>query len=70
MKDKMSYEEAFTELEQLVTGIEDPERDLSGIENDVKRAMELIKLCKDTIKGEKDKIETIINKSDDDNEDI
>ncbi|NLB66974.1 MAG: exodeoxyribonuclease VII small subunit [Bacteroidales bacterium] len=70
MKDKMSYEEAFTELEQLVTGIEDPERDLSGIENDVKRAMELIKYCKDTIKGEQDKIETIINKSDDDNEDI
>jgi len=66
----MSYEEAFTELEQLVTGIEDPERDLSGIENDVKRAMELIKYCRDTIKGEQEKIEAIINKSDDDNEDI
>jgi exodeoxyribonuclease VII small subunit len=70
MKEKISYEEAFTELEQLVTGIEDPERDLSGIENDVKRAMELIKYCRDTIKGEQEKIETIINKSDDDNEDI
>lgn len=70
MKEKMSYEEAFTELERLVTAIEDPERDLSGIENDVKRAMELIQYCKDTIRGEQEKIETIINKSDNSNEDI
>ncbi|HPH53157.1 MAG: exodeoxyribonuclease VII small subunit [Bacteroidales bacterium] len=70
MKEKMSYEEAYTELERLVTAIEDPERDLSGIENDVKRAMELIQYCKDTIRGEQEKIETIINKSDNSNEDI
>jgi exodeoxyribonuclease VII small subunit len=70
MKEKMSYEEAFAELERLVTAIEDPERDLSGIENDVKRAMELIQYCKDTIRGEQEKIETIINKSDNSNEDI
>ncbi len=70
MKEKMSYEEAFTELEQLVTGIEDPERDLSGIESDVKRAMELIQYCRDIIRGEQEKIETIINKSENHNEDI
>ena len=70
MKEKMSYEEAYTELERLVTAIEDPERDLSGIENDVKRAMELIQYCKDTIRGEQEKMETIINKSDNSNEDI
>ncbi len=70
MKEKMSYEEAYTELERLVTAIEDPERDLSSIENDVKRAMELIQYCKDTIRGEQEKIETIINKSDNSNEDI
>ncbi|HKM12504.1 MAG TPA: exodeoxyribonuclease VII small subunit [Bacteroidales bacterium] len=70
MKEKMSYEEAFTELERLVTGIEDPERDLSGIEKDVKRAMELIQYCKDAIRGEQEKLETIINKGDNGNEDI
>lgn len=70
MKDKMSYEEAFTELERLVVGIEDPERDLSGIENDVKRAMELIEYCRSAIRGEQEKIENIINKSDLSNENI
>lgn len=70
MKEKMGYEEAFTELERLVTGIEDPERDLSDIENDVKRAMELIQYCRDAICGEQEKIETIINKSDKSNEDL
>ncbi len=70
MKEKMSYEEAFAELERLVTGIEDPQRDLSGIENDVKRAMELIEYCRNAIRGEQEKLETIINNVENSNEDI
>ncbi|HOG41055.1 MAG TPA: exodeoxyribonuclease VII small subunit [Bacteroidales bacterium] len=70
MKEKMSYEEAFAELERLVVGIEDPERDLSGIENDVKRAMELIEYCRSAIRGEQEKIERIINERNGSDENI
>jgi len=54
------YEEVFAELEALVAKIEDPERDLSAIGDDVKKAMELIAWCRDYIRGSEASIEKLM----------
>ena len=53
-------EEVFAELEALVAKIEDPERDLSAIGDDVKKAMELIAWCRDYIRGSEASIEKLM----------
>lgn len=59
MKDK-KYEEVYAELEALVKQIEDPERDLSAIGTDVKKAMELIAWCRDYIRGSEEAMERLM----------
>ena len=54
------YEEVFAELEALVAKIEDPERDLSAIGDDVKKAMELIAWCREYIRGSEASIEKLM----------
>ncbi len=66
MKKSKTYEEAFTELEKLVESIEDPKRDLSSIGNDIKKAMQLIQFCKDSIRGKATELESL-TKDDDEN---
>ena len=60
MKAEKKYEEVFAELEALVAKIEDPERDLSAIGADVKKAMELIAWCRDYIRGSEESIEKLM----------
>lgn len=55
-----SYEEVFAELEELVKKIEDPERDLSAIGADVKKATEKIAWCRDYIRGSEEAIEKLM----------
>ncbi|MBR3451205.1 MAG: exodeoxyribonuclease VII small subunit [Bacteroidales bacterium] len=60
MDEKKKYEEVFAELEKLVKKIEDPERDLSAIGADVKKAMELIAWCRDYIRGNQEEIDKLM----------
>lgn len=60
MEENRKYEEVFAELEALVTGIEDPERDLSAIGADVRKAMDLIAWCRDYIRGSQEEIEKLM----------
>lgn len=60
MKEQRKYEEVFAELEALVKGIEDPERDLSAIGADVKKAMDLIAWCRDYIRGNEEAMEKLM----------
>ncbi len=60
-KKKLTYEEALKELETLVAKIEDPEHSLSTISEDVKRAMDLIRICKAFISGTEEKLNKIID---------
>ena len=60
MEEQKKYEEVFAELEALVKKIEDPERDLSAIGTDVKKAMELIAWCRDYIRGNQETIEKMM----------
>ena len=61
MEEKKTYEDVFAELEALVKKIEDPERDLSVIGADVKKATELIAWCRDYIRGNEESIEKLLN---------
>ena len=60
MKAEKNYEEVYAELEALVKKIEDPERDLSAIGADVKKAMDLIAWCRDYIRGSQEEIEKLM----------
>ncbi len=60
MEENRKYEEVFAELEALVAGIEDPERDLSAIGADVRKAMDLIAWCRDYIRGSQEEIEKLM----------
>ena len=60
MDKQKKYEEVYAELEALVKKIEDPERALSAIGADVKKAMELIAWCRDYIRGNEVEIEKLM----------
>ncbi len=55
-QEKKTYEQVFAELEELVAKIEDPERELSEIGKDVKKASEMIAWCRDYIRGQEEEI--------------
>lgn len=50
----LTYKKALSELEELVKKIENPETELEDISGEVKKALELIKYCRETIKGYKE----------------
>ncbi len=58
--EKMSYEEAVEKLEELVKKIESPDMPLSKMGDELKKAMELIKYCKEELKGYQKEFEEII----------
>lgn len=60
MAEERKYEELFAQLEQLVSEIEKPERSLESISKDVSKALELISLCRECLKGDKEKIDKLL----------
>lgn len=60
----MKYDEAIAGLEALVRQIEDPERDLAGMADDVKKAMELVKFCKEYIRKGEQEMDSLIDGKD------
>ncbi len=65
MEEKLTYKQALEELQKLVDSIEDPKRDLTTLTDDVKKASELAKYCKDCLKKSEDDINKIINGQED-----
>lgn len=65
MKEKLTYKQALEELQRLVESIEDPNRDLTTLTDDVKKASDLAKYCKDCLKKSEDDINKIINGQED-----
>ena len=57
----MKYEEAMAALDELVAGIEDPQRDFTGIADDVKKAMDLVKWCRDYIRKGEQEMERLLD---------
>ena len=48
-KQEIKYEQAVSELEQIVNKMENDELDIDQLSDQLKRAKELVKLCKDKL---------------------
>ncbi len=61
-KNKLTYTSAITELEKIVEEIESGEIDVDVLTVKVKRASELVKFCKDSLRNTQKEVEkTLIN---------
>ena len=58
-EEQKTYEQAVQELNALVKKIEDPNVSFTDLESGLKRAMELIKFCKEELQGYKEKFDNI-----------
>ncbi len=56
-KSKLTYTSAITELEAIVQDIESGEIDVDVLTAKVKRASELIKFCKDSLRNTQKEVE-------------
>jgi exodeoxyribonuclease VII small subunit len=61
-KKTLSYAEAISELEKIMYKLENEEIDLDLLSDNVKRASELIALCKDKLKSTEAEVDNIIKK--------
>lgn len=57
----MKYEEAMTTLEQIVARMENNELDLDTMSEELKKAQQLIKLCKDKLTKTDQEIRKLLN---------
>jgi exodeoxyribonuclease VII small subunit len=62
MKD-IKYEAAFAELQSIVRKMENDELDIDQMSEQLKRAQELIKLCKDKLTKTDEEIKKILSDS-------
>lgn len=60
MENAMKYEEALKELEQIVRQMENNELDIDQMGDRLKRAQQLIRLCKDRLTITDEEIKTIL----------
>ncbi|MBO6287994.1 MAG: exodeoxyribonuclease VII small subunit [Prevotella sp.] len=60
MENAMKYEEALKELEQIVRQMENNELDIDQMGDRLKRAQQLIRLCKDRLTKTDEEIKTIL----------
>lgn len=61
MENKISYNEAIEELEQILNQIETGELDIDQLSEKLKRASILLKNCKNKLKQTETEVEKIIN---------
>ena len=60
MENAMKYEEALKELEQIVRQMENNELDIDQMGDRLKRAQQLIRLCKNRLTKTDEEIKTIL----------
>lgn len=60
MKQEMKYEAAFAELQSIVQRMENDELDIDQLTAQLKRAQELIKLCRDKLTKTDEEIKKIL----------
>ena len=59
-KEEMKYEAAIAELQSIVSKMENDELDIDQMSDQLKRAQELIKLCKDKLTKTDEEIKKIL----------
>ena len=60
MKEELKYEQAYQELQTIVRRMENDELDIDQMSEQLKRAQQLIKLCKDKLTKTDDEIKKIL----------
>ena len=60
MNKEIKYEEAFAELQSITCKMENDELDIDQMSEQLKRAQELIKLCKDKLTKTDEEIKKIL----------
>ena len=60
MNENPNYEQAFEELQNIVTEIEQGEISVDELSNKVKRASQLIKICKDKLTTTEEDVNQIL----------
>ena len=60
MSKEIKYEAAFAELQSIVRKMENDELDIDQMSDQLKRAQELIKLCKDKLTKTDEEIKKIL----------
>ena len=60
MKQEIKYEAAFAELQSIVRRMENDELDIDQMSEQVKRAQQLIKICKDKLTKTDEEIKKIL----------
>ncbi len=63
----MKYEEALAELERIVAHIENGQPDIDTLGQQLKRAQQLLKLCRDRLTKTDEEIAQILSGNDDAN---
>lgn len=66
-KKKLGYTDAITEIEQIVAELENGELDVDNLSAKVKRASELIKLCKTKLRSTEEEIEDVLKDLEEEN---
>ncbi|MFW5760012.1 MAG: exodeoxyribonuclease VII small subunit [Cyclobacteriaceae bacterium] len=51
MSNEITYKKAITEIEAIITGIENESQDLDELAQQVKKAAQLLKICKGKLKN-------------------
>jgi exodeoxyribonuclease VII small subunit len=65
MENKISYTEAFEELQTIVSDMENGDISIDELSSSVKRASLLIKICKDKISSTEEDVQKILKELDD-----
>lgn len=65
MVKKISYQEAFKELESIINEIENGETGIDELSAKVKKAAELVKICKEKLRSTENEIDKILDDLDD-----
>lgn len=60
-KKEVKYEEAVAQLEEIVDKMENDELDIDQLSDQLKRAKELVKLCKDKLTKTDDEIKKLLS---------
>jgi exodeoxyribonuclease VII small subunit len=60
MKNKITYAEAISELEEIVNEIENEDIGVDELSEKVKRASELIKICKDKLHKTEEEVSAVL----------
>lgn len=62
-KKEIKYEEAVTQLEEIVDKMENDELDIDQLSDQLKRAKELVKLCKDKLTKTDEEIKKLLSEN-------